>query len=111
MPSQAPTLTEALARSSTSVLVKWSFINQTYWHGILTGYKLQYSLKVSPRVWINVITTGSSAKQTTVTGLSKYTVYVFRVAGMTFNGTGVFSAERTERTKEDSKLRNLLCIN
>ena len=108
MPSQAPPLTEISARSSTSVRLKWNFIPQAYVHGILTGYKLQYSLNESPRVWINV-TTGSSTRQKTVTGLSKYTVYAFRVAGMTSKGTGVFSTESTERTWEDSELfKNML---
>ena len=72
-------------------------------NGILTGYKLQYSLDKSPRTWIST-TVGSTTRQKEVTGLSKYTVYVFKVAGMTSKGTGTFSAEQSERTDEDSKL-------
>ena len=42
-------------------------------------------------------------QQINVIGLSKYTVYVFKLAGMTSKGIGGFSAEKSQRTDEDSK--------
>ena len=39
-----------------------------------------------------------------IVGLSKYTEYGFRVAGVTSAGTGVYSPVYYERTKEDGKI-------
>ena len=74
-------------------------------NGILTGYDLQYSVDQSPRSW-STLSSKPMVRQITITGLNEYTDYVVKVAGKTSVGTGVYSAEESDKTHEDSEYSN-----
>jgi len=73
------------------------------WNGIIRGFKLLYKKKESSGQQ-TVIRLGSESTQTkVVSGLDKYTEYVFQVLAYTSVGDGVKSSVKSVRTLEDGK--------
>ena len=103
VPDSAPPNVVVDKRSSTSIRCRWgSFSSLSLWNGIGIGYEVQYRLKgEESRNWTSVEISGASNRQYLATGLLKYRVYEFKVAGRTIKGSGIFSATREERTMED----------
>ena len=90
-------------RSSTSIRTKWgTFSSSSLWNGIGLGYEVHYRLKNTVSgSWTAVLISGANNRQCTITGLLKYRIYEFKVAGRTIKGSGVFSEIKEERTMED----------
>ena len=83
--------------------VTWEpFNDSSIWNGLGLGYELQYRLKrVEHGRWNSVVISGVSINQYVVTGLFKYSIYKFKVAGRTSIGSGLFGEVKEERTMED----------
>ena len=88
--------------TSTSIVVRWGSIPTRKRNGILTGYAIKYKKK-DENVWFDVLSNTATVRQKVVTGLVQYTVYDFRVAGMTSGGIGKYSPIYHERTSEDGE--------
>ena len=103
MPESAPTSLIPEKRSSTSINVTWGKLsNSSLWNGIGIGYEVQYRLKNGNfGSWTSVLISGASNRQYIATGLLKYEIYEFKVAGKTKKGSGVFSGIKEEKTMED----------
>ena len=103
VPDSAPPNVIVDKRSSTSIRCRWgSFSSLSVWNGIGIGYEVQYRLKGEESGnWTSVETSGASNRQYLATGLLKYRIYEFKVAGRTIKGSGIFSAIKEERTMED----------
>ena len=103
VPEAAPPNLVLDARLSTSIKCQWgSFSNLSLWNGVGIGYEVQYRLKgAQTRNWTSVKINGTSNRQHIATGLLKYRLYEFKVAGRTIKGSGVFSEVKEERTMED----------
>ena len=103
VPDSAPPNVVLDARSSTSIRCRWgSFSSLSLWNGVGIGYEVQYRLKGEESGnWTSVERSGASNRQYTATGLLKYRLYEFKVAGRTDKGSGIFSEIKNERTKED----------
>ena len=83
-------------------MVTWQPLNDSSnWNGIGLGYDLQYRLKRGEEgSWISVMISGVSNSQYVASGLLKYSMYQFKVAGRTSIGSGLFSEVKEERTME-----------
>eukprot|EP00795_Rhopilema_esculentum_P002629 gene2630-826_t len=103
VPDTAPSGLAASAQSSTSIKATWRTVSDpSLWNGVGTGYELQYKVKnAASESWVSEIRSSLGNRQFIATGLLKYTVYEFKVAGRTSKGTGLFSAIVEERTMED----------
>ena len=80
-------------KSYTSVTVQWGpvepCINQ---NGAITGNSVRYGeVGTSERTVVEIVSGDSSGGMTTISGLTKETVYTVEVAAETSAGTGVYS--------------------
>ena len=77
VPGKGPEAIEAIATSSTTILVKWGQVKKMEQNGILEGYKVYYGAKGVPFKYKNI--EGNATHQTTLTELKKYTKYAIQV--------------------------------
>ena len=79
--------------SSTSVTVQWGLVKPCIdQNGAITGYSVRYGeLGTSNRTVVDMVSGDSSGGMTTISGLTKETVYTVKVAAETSAGTGVYS--------------------
>ena len=103
MPSVPPIRVVVVKDTSTSIIVRWGTIPLDQRHGVLIGFDIRYK-KEGEHLWMNISSDRVGVREKTVTGLRKYTVYGFKVAGKTSAGIGVYSEDFNERTNEDGKL-------
>ena len=87
--------------TSRSVGLSWQSILCSERNGRITGYTVELQERNTA---LNYSVNGQNF---TATGLTPYTNYTFRVAGVNINGTGPFTDTVTATTNEDSKFRNL----
>ena len=86
--------------SSTAITVQWGSVEPcVHQNGAITGYSVRYGEVGTSEVERRVeIVTGDS--MSTVSGLTKETVYTVEVAAETSCGTGVYSEPLTIETPE-----------
>ena len=103
-PSAPPSSVRVLVNSSTSITVQWEPVDCRHKNGEITGYWVRYGEEgSSEEARIVQIVSG----MTTVSGLTKETVYTVQVAAMTSSGTGVYSDLLTFETPDGEQLRVL----
>ena len=90
---------EILVNSSTSVTVQWGPLESCTQN--IISYSVRYG-EVRNRTVVEMVSGDSSGGMTTISGLTKETVYTVEVAAETSAGTGVYSELVTFQTP-DSK--------
>ena len=86
--------------TSRNVSVSWNEIECIERNGMITNYTVEFSSlggSVIPGVLM------VNERRFTANGLTPFTNYTFRTAGVNSNGTGLFSDLTTIQTDEDSK--------
>ncbi len=85
--------------TSQSVTITWDTITCIERNGIITSYTVEFGLPGKPtlRTGITELTFTPNEQ------LKPFTNYTFRVAGINYAGTGVYSNISTITTYEDSK--------
>ena len=100
-PSAPPTVVKLLPKSSTSIALNWRRpADCRHENGEITGYSVRYGEEGSGEAdWRFQMASGdSSGGMTTVSLLTKETVYSVEVAAETSAGTGVYSELQTIET-------------
>ena len=79
--------------SYTSVTVQWGPVEPCIdQNGVITGYSVRYGeVGTSERTVVEMVSGDSSGGMTTISGLTKETVYTVEVAAESSAGTGVYS--------------------
>ncbi len=91
-----------VATTSRSVSVSWDEIECIERNGVITGYTVEFQEQGGANI------SGEVVNQTfTASGLTPYTNYTFRVAGVNSDGGGCFTDAIIIRTDEDSMLYTL----
>ena len=104
VPSQAPTSFKVTAQTSTRVSASWQPPQADARNGNITGFKLFYSQQGVSTKCPTILTINSSANLVTnVSGLKKYTEYIFQVLAFTSVGDGPKGEGQVVKTKEDGK--------
>ena len=96
-PTAPPQSINSLSTSSRSVSVSWIQIRCVERNGPITNYTVEFQVvggAVIPGVVVN--------RTFTASGLTPYTNYTFRVAGVNDNGTGPFTNATSVMTEEES---------
>ena len=100
VPSAPPSSVRLSVVSSTSIDVHWGRPeNCSQWNGEITGYFVKYRKKGSGERY-KYLSIDSSGGMTTLSGLTKQTVYTVQVAARTSGGTGVYSQPQTIETPD-----------
>ena len=103
VPSSPPSKFSLTASSSTSIRASWQLTPADSQNGIITGFKLFYKKKHSPRPATMVPINSGGILTKDVTGLNKYTEYEFQVLAYNSVGDGPNSTVKVEETMEDGK--------
>ena len=98
-PSAPPTDVRVSVNSPTIITVQWGPVECTHQNGDITGYRVRYGEEGSS-VREDFEPGDSSGGMTTVSGLTKQTVYTVQVAAVTSSGTGVYSNPLTSETPD-----------
>ena len=101
VPSKPPTAFQLTASSSTSITASWQLPPVFARHGNITGFKLFYKKKGSGGSATTLYISDGATSSRTVTGLDKYTEYIFQVLACTSDGNGPKSSTKVKRTMED----------
>ena len=101
VPSMSPSNITCKEWSSQKLIIEWSQIDDSKWHGFMGGYIAFYKLYETTGSWSNV-TAHSVAKQITIENLKPYTRYEIELAAFTGKGLGP-SAWIQCRTLESGK--------
>ena len=94
---------QAIARSSTEILVTWEEVPAIDENGIIINYETQFE----PLEFTDVLMTGAiiaANLSAMITGLQEYVEYSISVRAYTSVGPGPYSDPVTQRTLEDCKL-------
>ncbi|PFX34734.1 Protein sidekick-1, partial [Stylophora pistillata] len=86
-PSRAPDSLAAHSASSTSLVIKWSYLPEEHFQGKPIGYIILYH-KATSDIDKNVVRENFSANTTTLTNLTVYTMYVINVSAISSGGLG-----------------------
>ena len=99
-PSAPPTDVVVRVESSTSITVQWGPVECRHQNGEITGYWVRYGEEGSSEEArsVQMVSGDSSGGMTTVSGLTKETVYTVQVAAVTSSGTGNYSQLQTIET-------------
>ncbi|CAI8033621.1 Receptor-type tyrosine-protein phosphatase delta [Geodia barretti] len=102
-PSALPSSVRVLVNSSTSIIVQWGPVECRHQNGEITGYWVRYGEEGSSEEARNVqmVSGDSSGGMTTVSGLTRETVYTVQVTAVTSSGTGVYSDPLIIKTPDD----------
>ncbi|XP_022777987.1 uncharacterized protein LOC111319496, partial [Stylophora pistillata] len=101
VPIQPPTAFNLTASSSTSITASWQLPPIFARHGRnITGFKLFYRKKDLAGCFSFLNITSGSTLSRHVTGLEKYTEYIFQVLAYTSEGDGPKGSVEVERTME-----------
>ena len=98
-PTMGPRDVIATQITSRTVLVTWDTIECIHRNGLITGYEVQ--LQEDSGVIVTDDMVGSNARSYMASELRPFTRYIFQVAGVNVDGTGVFT-EIDFNTLEDS---------
>ena len=94
---------EAIARSSTEIMVTWAEVLPIDQNGIITIYEVRFD----PLQFTGVLMTeymNTTDMSVVLTSLQEYVEYNISVRAYTSVGPGPFSEDITERTFEDREL-------
>ncbi|KAK2569649.1 Receptor-type tyrosine-protein phosphatase delta, partial [Acropora cervicornis] len=93
------------ALNSTSVLVRWSRINENYRNGIITRYTIHYEdvAQGDERI-VDVL---APATETVIPGLRQKAKYSFKILAATSKGDGPYSNTTEEETEVFDNLVNM----
>ena len=98
-PSAPPSSVRVSVESSTAISVQWGLVEPCAdQNGPITGYSVRYGEMGSGRTQ-NKAVSGDS-RMTTISELTKETVYTVEVAAETRAGTGVYSLPLTIQTPD-----------
>ena len=97
-PTAPPHIINFPSTTSRSVSVSWMQIRCIERNGPITNYTVEFQ-KVGGALILGVVVN----RTFTASGLTPYTNYTFRVAGVNDNGTGPFSNVTSIQTEEESK--------
>ena len=90
-PSAPPSSVEVLVNSSTAISVQWGPVEPCAdQNGPITGYSVRYGVMGSGSTQ-NKTVSGEDSRMTTISELTKETVYTVEVAAEASAGTGVYS--------------------
>ena len=98
---------EVLVNSSTSVTVQWTPLVSCAQN--IISYSLRYG-EVKNRTVVKMVSGDSSGGMTTISGLTKETVYTVEVAAETSAGTGVYSELVMFQTPDSKIITTAMCI-
>ena len=85
--------------NSTAITVQWGPVECRHQNGEITGYSVRYGEEGSGST-VQMASGDSSGGMTTISGLTKETVYTVEVAAKTTAGTGVYSNPQTIQTPD-----------
>ena len=77
--------------SSTSIKVQWGSVSCRHQNGQITGYSVQYVAVVSSETGSEMVSGDSSGGTTTISGLTRRTMYTVQVASVNSAGIGIYS--------------------
>ena len=77
--------------SSTSITVQWGSVPCIHQNGEIAGYSVQYVAEGSSETGSEMVSGDSSGGTTTISGLTRRTMYTVQVAAVNSAGTGVYS--------------------
>ena len=93
---------QALASSSTAILVIWEQVPEVDRNGIITQYEVEFNQSTfSETSTSNLTTINDSQLMVELEGLEEYVEYSIRVRAYTSVGPGPFSVAVVNRTLED----------
>ena len=99
-PSAPPSSVRVSVESSTAITVQWGPVQScVQQNGAITGYSVRYG-EVGTSEGKRRVEVASGNSMTTVSGLTKETVYTVEVAAETSGGTGVYSEPLTIETPD-----------
>ena len=101
VPSAAPLYVDVLVENSTAVTVQWGPVDCVHKNAKITHYSVRYREVDSSKHdsggsgvnngLIEMVSGDSSGGMTTISGLTKETVYTVEIAAQNTAGTGVYS--------------------
>ena len=100
-PSAPPTSVEVSVVNSTAITVQWGSVDCRHRNGEIIGYRVRYGEVEGgegDRTAVQMVSGDSTGGSTTISGLTKETVYTVQVAAETSAGTGVYSHPRDVHT-------------
>ena len=111
-PSSSPNNVTIISASSTSIGVKWEDVREIDENGVIIAFEILYiPLETfNGRLVPELVNTSASNSTVTLNNLEEYVFYNISVRAYTSVGAGPFSPFITQRTSEDSKLCNVLCL-
>ena len=99
-PSAPPSSVRVSVESPTAITVQWKPVEPCdQQNGAITGYSVRYG-EVGTSVGERRVEIASGNSSSTVSGLTKVTVYTVEVAAETSGGTGVYSEPLTIETPD-----------
>ena len=100
-PSAPPSSVRVLVNSSTAISVQWGPVEPcSDQNGPITGYSVRYGEMGSGSTQNKTVSGDSSGGMTTISELTKETVYTVEVAAETSAGSGVYSIPLTIQTPD-----------
>ncbi len=111
-PSSSPINFTVISVSSTSIGVKWEDVREKDENGVIIAFEILYIPleTLNGRLVSELVNTSASNSTVTLNNLEEYVFYNISVRAYTSVGAGPFSLFITQRTSEDSKLCNVLCL-
>ena len=95
--------------SSTAITVQWGPVEPcAAQNGPITGYSVRYGEMGNENTQNKTVSGDSS--MTTISGLTKETVYTVEVAAETSAGTGVYSDPLTIQTPDSESIFTVSCM-
>ena len=101
VPITPPQNITATNSGSTSIVISFGQIPIEYRQGVIIGYMVK--IRKSNDVWMAFNTDSLSIE---VKNLEKWTLYEYKIAGLTSIGIGAYSVLNDVRTDEDGEILN-----
>ena len=107
-PSESPKFLQVKALSSTSILVKWSRVDENSRNGIIRRYTVHYGDVVrGDNKTVDIL---APATETVITGLRQKTEYSFQILAATSKGNGPYSDPKKVETEGNTFQSNLAIL-
>lgn len=101
-PLRALSLVTVHRSSSTSLVVKWSHLQEEYFQGQPTAYKINYYPENLERE-VNFWTVNYTTSAATLTNLTIYTLYTVKVSAVSSGGVGPANTVKAQTGAEGKK--------
>lgn len=109
-PNASPANVSGRATNSTSILVSWGEVPFPDQSGVILSYTVTYVYRALSSNSSKTKNVTAPERQTTLTGLNKYTHYSITVFSSTTKGGGIPSTPIVVTTDEDSEFRFILMM-